>query len=146
MSESLPSAEKGLLRYVPGTLLRDKAGCYWMVRDDGQTAAGTNGGVMVDLRRGEPVFSPAPDPVGAVFAAEEEALSRHQRGECHLYEWSCSYCEGEATTCWRGECRARCFYPDACSHLHADPCPSCGMRVLQCTCVTPPTAAQGGTS
>lgn len=45
-------------KYEPGTLLQDKAGHYWLVRDDGQTAAGTNGGVMVDLRRGEPVYSP----------------------------------------------------------------------------------------
>jgi hypothetical protein len=46
------------LSYAPGSILLDAQGHYWMVRDDGKTAAGTNGGVMVDLRRGECVYSP----------------------------------------------------------------------------------------
>ena len=46
------------LCYAPGTLLRDSTGSFWMVRDDGKTAVGTNGGIMVDLRRGERVFLP----------------------------------------------------------------------------------------
>lgn len=44
--------------YAPGTVLIDSDGRYWLVRDDGETAAGTNGGVMVDLRRGEPISRP----------------------------------------------------------------------------------------
>lgn len=29
----------------------------------------------------------------AIDQAEAEALAQHQRGECHLSEWSCSHCE-----------------------------------------------------
>lgn len=58
------------MHLTPGTVLRDAAGLHWMVRDDGQTAVGTNGGVMVDLRRGEVVF-PAGEasPVRALLAS-----------------------------------------------------------------------------
>jgi hypothetical protein len=31
----------------------------------------------------------------AIDMAEAEALTLHQRGECHLSEWSCSHCEEE---------------------------------------------------
>lgn len=54
------------LHMTPGTVLRDAEGRYWLVRDDGQTAVGTNGGVLVDLRRGEPIFRPE-------LTAEEES-------------------------------------------------------------------------
>ena len=36
------------------------------------------------------------DPVAAIESAEAEALTQHQRGECHLSEWSCSFCEAES--------------------------------------------------
>lgn len=54
-----------LWQYAPGTVLRDDHGSYWMVRNDGETAVGTNGGVMVDLTRGEPIFSPGINRDGA---------------------------------------------------------------------------------
>ena len=32
----------------------------------------------------------------AIAAAEAEARRQHDAGTCHLSEWSCSHCEGEA--------------------------------------------------
>lgn len=32
----------------------------------------------------------------AIERAESDALVLHQRGECHLSEWSCSHCESGA--------------------------------------------------
>lgn len=49
---------KSIKKYKPGTVLCDAAGNYWLVRDDGRAAYGTNGGVMVDLTRGKPVYEP----------------------------------------------------------------------------------------
>jgi hypothetical protein len=34
------------------------------------------------------------DMFAAIDRAEADALSLHQRGECHLSEWSCSHCGG----------------------------------------------------
>ena len=63
MSEQLsPYLTPPEMSYLPGTVLVDPEGRYWMVRDGGKVADGTGGGAMVDLRRGEVVFSPATTP------------------------------------------------------------------------------------
>ena len=57
------------------------------------THIGWSRGILALSEEAEDAVS---DPTAAIAEAEAEALAQHQRGECHLSEWSCSFCEAES--------------------------------------------------